>query len=197
MSKGEETKERLLHQAAELFNKQGYSGSSLSDVMRATGLQKGGVYNHFESKEKLALEAFDYAADLVRKRFAQALEGKSNAIDRLLALVSVFRTYVNNPPVPGGCPVMNTAIECDDSNPALLERAQKAMDEMRGTIHRIVSKGIAKAEVRPNVDGDRVATLLIATFEGGLMLSKLYRDSVHARRIADYLVDYIEAEVKA
>ncbi|MHC5720487.1 MAG: TetR family transcriptional regulator, partial [Nostoc sp.] len=55
MSKGEETKSRILYQAAELFNQQGYAGSSMSDIMRVTGLQKGGIYNHFQSKDDLAL----------------------------------------------------------------------------------------------------------------------------------------------
>jgi AcrR family transcriptional regulator len=56
MSKGEETKAKILHQAAELFNQQGYAGSSISDIMRVTGLQKGGIYNHFSSKDELALK---------------------------------------------------------------------------------------------------------------------------------------------
>ena len=59
MSKGEQTRERILARSAQLFNRQGYSGSSLSDIMRETGLEKGGIYNHFSSKEQLALEAFD------------------------------------------------------------------------------------------------------------------------------------------
>ena len=50
MSKGEETKTRILQQAAELFNQQGYAGSSIADIMRVTGLQKGGIYNHFKNK---------------------------------------------------------------------------------------------------------------------------------------------------
>ena len=57
MSKAEKTKENIVKQAAALFNQKGYSGSSISDIMQATGLQKGGIYNHFNSKEELALEA--------------------------------------------------------------------------------------------------------------------------------------------
>ncbi len=43
MSKGEQTKERILERAAQLFNQQGYFGSSLSDIMHETGLEKGGI----------------------------------------------------------------------------------------------------------------------------------------------------------
>src|SRR6266480_5374711 len=83
MSKGEQTREMILERTAQLFSRQGYFGSSLSDIMHETGLEKGGIYNHFESKEELALEAFDFAVELVSQRMRLALAGKINAIDRL------------------------------------------------------------------------------------------------------------------
>ena len=61
MGKGQITKEAILEKAAAIFNKHGYAGSSLSELMRETGLQKGGIYNHFRSKEEIMLQAFDYS----------------------------------------------------------------------------------------------------------------------------------------
>jgi AcrR family transcriptional regulator len=75
MSKAQETKMRIIEQAAALFNQQGYAGSSMSDLMRVTGLQKGGIYNHFRSKDELALEAFDFAVNRVQEEFMGALKG--------------------------------------------------------------------------------------------------------------------------
>jgi len=192
MSKGEETRERILARSAQLFNRQGYFGASLTDIMRETGLEKGGIYNHFSSKEQLALESFDYAYELVRQRVRQVLAGKFNAIERLLAIVSVFQSEVEDPPVAGGCPILNTAIEADDANEELRDRARAAMDDWRATIHRIVSKGIERQEIRPGIDADEVASILIATLEGALMLSNLYRDPTHMKRAADHIVRYIE-----
>jgi len=192
MSKGEETRERILARSAQLFNRQGYFGASLTDIMRETGLEKGGIYNHFSSKEQLALESFDYAYKLVQERTRQALAGKFNAIERLLAIVSVFQSEADDPPVAGGCPIMNTAIEADDANEVLRDRARAAMDDWRTTIHRIVNKGIERQEIRPGIDADEVASILIATLEGALMLSNLYRDPTHMKRAADHIVRYIE-----
>ena len=193
MGKGEETRERILARSAQLFNRQGYAGASLADIMRETGLEKGGIYNHFSSKEQLALESFDYAYELVRQRVRQALAGKFNAIERLLAIVSVFQSEVDDPPVAGGCPILNTAIEADDANEVLRDRARGAMDDWRDTIHRIVNRGIEREEVRPTTDADEVASLLIATLEGALMLSNLYRDPIHMRRAAAHMVRYVES----
>ena len=197
MSKGEQTREMILARAAQLFSRQGYFGSSLSDIMHETGLEKGGIYNHFASKEQLALEAFDYAVDQVSQRTRLALAGKVNAIDRLLAIITVFQGLIEDPPLVGGCPILNTAIEADDAQPALRDRARNAMDNWRTTIHRIVQKGIARQEIRPEVDADVLATLLIATLEGAIMLSKLYGDMVHMHRAVDHLTSYINTNVRA
>jgi AcrR family transcriptional regulator len=192
MSKGEQTRERILAHSAQLFNRQGYFGASLTDIMRETGLEKGGIYNHFSSKEQLALEAFDYAYKLIQQRMRQALAGKLNAIERLLAIVSVFQGEVVDPPVAGGCPILNTAIEADDANDMLRDRARAAMDDWRTTIHRIVNKGIERQEIRPTVDVDEVASILIATLEGAIMLSNLYKDPTHIQRAAEHINHYIE-----
>ena len=193
MSKGEETRERILARSAQLFNRQGYAGASLADIMRETGLEKGGIYNHFSSKEQLGLESFDYAYELVRQRVRQALAGKLNAIERLLAIVSVFQSITNDPPVAGGCPILNAAIEADDANEVLRDRARSAMDDWRVTIHRIVNKGIERREVDPATDADEVASILIATLEGAVMLSSLYKDPVHMKRAVAHMERYIES----
>ena len=192
MSKGEQTRERILARSAQLFNRQGYFGASLTDIMRETGLEKGGIYNHFSSKEQLALEAFDYAYGLIQERVRQALAGKLNAIERLLAIVSVFQGIVEDPPVAGGCPILNTAIEADDANETLRDRARVAMDSWRTTIQRIVNKGIERQEIRPAINADEVASILISTLEGAIMLSSLYKDPIHMQRAADHIVHYIE-----
>jgi AcrR family transcriptional regulator len=192
MSKGEQTRERILASSAQLFNRQGYFGASLADIMRETGLEKGGIYNHFSSKEQLALESFDYAYGLIQQRVRDALSGKFNAIERLLAIVTVFQGILEDPQVAGGCPILNTAIEADDANEVLRDRARSAMDNWRTTIHRIVNKGIERQQIRPGVDADEVASILIATLEGAIMLSNLYKDPLHIQRAADHIAHYIE-----
>jgi TetR/AcrR family transcriptional regulator, transcriptional repressor for nem operon len=192
MSKGEKTKEKILHQAAELFNQQGYAGSSISDIMRVTGLQKGGIYNHFKSKDELALLAFDYAIAQIREHYRVALKSKRHAIERLQAIIDVFRSYVDNPIIKGGCPLLNTAIESDDTHPALRDRTQQAMNSWRDMICRIIQKGIERSEIRSGVDADEVATILIATLEGAVMMSKLYGDSIHLERAINHLNKYLK-----
>lgn len=176
MSKGSVTRQRILELAAPVFNTKGYAGASLTDILQATGLQKGGLYNHFASKQELAVATFDWSVDQLNDRWRKAVAGKRNAIDRLLAVVDMFDDYYSNPIVPGGCPILNTAIESDDSNPELRERAQVKMTAMRSTVSSIIRKGMDRGEIQTGVDADDKAVVLIALLEGGIMLSKLYGD---------------------
>lgn len=195
MSKGEQTRAMILARVAPLFNQQGYYGASLSDIMRQTGMEKGGIYNHFKSKEQLALESFDYAYALLDQRIRAALADKKHAIERLYAMLNYFQDLIDDPPIAGGCPILNTAIEADDAQPALRDRARQAMDELRRTVRHIVSKGIERGEIRPDVDADAWASVMIATLEGSVMLSKLYQDSVHMRRAVEHMGNCIEREL--
>lgn len=195
MSKSQETREKILREAAALFNQYGYSGSSMSDIMRVTGLQKGGIYNHFKSKDELALQAFDFAIEGMRKQYLTVLKGKHSAVDRLKAVISIFSNLAENPPIPGGCPLLNTAVESDDAHPALRERVQIAMDGLRALICKIINKGIAKGEVRENVEADAVATIVISTLEGAVMMSKLYGDSIHVKRAVAHLHGYLDSQL--
>ncbi|HET6232302.1 MAG TPA: TetR/AcrR family transcriptional regulator [Longimicrobiaceae bacterium] len=197
MGKGEQTREHILERAAVLFNRQGFAGASMADVMEATGLRKGGIYRHFESKERLALEAFDHAVGLVRARFVAALDGKRNAVDRLRAIVGVFREYVIDPPIPGGCPVMNTAIENDDGNPELRARALAVMEEWRAMVCRTVEKGVERGELRSTTDAEETASVVISLLEGAIMMSKLYHDPVHLQRAVEHLDRHLEAAARA
>ena len=196
MSKGQETREAILIQAIELFNVKGYAGTSIADVMQATGMTKGGIYNHFENKEALAVEAFDYAYKCISDLMVQALNGKRDPIPRLLAIIAFFRTYFELPPFKGGCVLLNTAIESDDDMlPALRERARHGMSLWQDLIRRTVVRGVAQGVMRPTVDPDGVATLIIGTLEGALMMSKLFDNPGYIRTAVDHMLDYVENNI--
>jgi hypothetical protein len=135
---------------------------------------------------------------VIDQRLHLALTGKTNAVDRLLAFLSYFQSYAEeDPPLVGGCPILNTAIEADDAHPVLRDRARSAMDDLRATIRRITTKGIARQEICPDVDPDACATIFVATLEGALMLSKLYQDPVHIYRAVKHLTGYIQTALQA
>jgi AcrR family transcriptional regulator len=171
MRKGELTRERIIAQAAPLFNTRGYAGASMQDVMEAAGLEKGGLYRHFASKEALAAEVFRYAvARSVRLR-TEKLDRSHGALEQLRSIV---RRFVESPSaIPGGCPLMNTAIDSDDGNAALRGLAREGFADWRERLCGVVREGIASGEIRRRTEPRRIANTMIATLEGALMLSRM------------------------
>ena len=197
MTKGQQTRQHIIQQAATLFNQRGYIGSSISDVMQCTGLQKGGIYRHFQSKEQLALAAFDYAQQQNTSQLLAAVAAETDAVQKLLAFISAFHTLTLHPPVPGGCPVLNTIVDSDDGDPALRERVVAVVSGWEQLIERIVADGVARGSLRRDIDPQAVATVLIASLEGGILLARAHRSPVYLQHAVDHLVQYVRRDLAA
>ena len=173
MRKGDATRLRIIQQAAPIFNQRGYVGCSMHDLMDATGLEKGGIYRHFANKEELAAEAFRFALAQNVKLRTVHLKDIPGAVDKLSRAIQLF---VETPSaLPGGCPLMNTAIDADDGNPALRKLALQGIQAWRARLTRIVQAGIRSGEIRSDTIPRRIANTIIATLEGALMISRLER----------------------
>lgn len=181
--KASNRKRSIVASAAPIFNRNGFSGTSISDILDATALEKGGLYNHFASKEELALASFDYAFAQVDAYFTKALSGTESGMPRLRAYVDAFERYIERPVVNGGCPIANAALEADDALPFLRDRVAAAFGKMRSHIAHNVERGIAKGQFRPGTDPHSVADFVLSTLEGALLLSRGTRSRAHAHRV--------------
>jgi TetR/AcrR family transcriptional repressor of nem operon len=194
MSKGGKTRQRIVAEAATLFNRRGFDGGSMADLMEATGLEKGGIYRHFSTKEELAAEAFDYAWQAATDVGMHGLDFIPNSVDKLKRFISNF--IDRRPSVPGGCPLLNTAIDADDGNPILRERARKALHRWQDLLSEIVRAGIKRKEIRNGVDPKKLVTLIVGSLEGALMISRLERDREALLETQSHLERYLDSEVR-
>lgn len=195
-TKGERTKAEIVRLSADLLNRRGFLATPVSDIIKTTGIQKGGLYRHFESREALAVAALDFAVGGVRERLLNAVTAQDNACDKLLAMLCAYADKGLNAPMAGGCPIMNTAIETDHTHPRLRKRAQRAMSEWHGLIVRVVEAGRRAGEIREAVVAKDVASSFIAAVEGGVMLTQLYGDPSYLDAALRHLADYVERDLR-
>jgi TetR/AcrR family transcriptional regulator, transcriptional repressor for nem operon len=194
--KGEQTRRDIVEKAAPLFNQKGYEGTSLSDLMEATGLQKGGIYRHFSGKEELAGEAFDFAWEKAVTGRLDGVDSVENRVDRLKKMVQNF-VERRSGLVPGGCPLLNTAVEADDGNALLRERARKALRSWTARLVKITEEGIARKEIHSRVDPQKLAQWIIASLEGALLLSRLQKDEAPLHNTREHLDLYLDQSIRA
>lgn len=196
MTKGEDTRRDIIRKAAPIFNQKGFHGAALSDLMEATGLEKGGIYRHFDSKEDLAAEAFDHAWQTVLDIRLAGLEQIDNRVDRLRQMIRNFRERREGL-VPGGCPLLNTAIDSDDGNARLRARALAALEGWKLRLKSCVREGKRRGEVRPEVNAEELSTLIVSTLEGSLMLARLTRSDEPLRAAGRHLEAMLESSVRS
>lgn len=195
MRKGEQTRQQIIRKAAPIFNRKGFEGAALSDLMRATGLEKGGIYRHFESKQELAEEAFDYAWKMAIDRRLEGTEEIENSVDRLKQIIRNFRDRREGL-VPGGCPLLNTAIDSDDGNRPMRGKARRALDGWLARLRSIAKEGQRRGEIRPDIDVDEMATLVVGSLEGSLMMGRLQKSDEPLDTACRHLEEYLETKVR-
>lgn len=192
LSKSEQTKQMILEKSAVLFNQKGFSGTSMKDIMAATGLSKGGLYGNFRTKEDIALAAFDQAVETVWEEVKKRTRVIDHSLDKLKAVVYFYKERILDPPVEGGCPIQNTAIDADDSNPLLQKKVKLTVDNWRENIVANLERGMKRGEVRMDVNAADFAISFIGTLEGGILLSRLYKELHCFDVIARQLINLIE-----
>jgi AcrR family transcriptional regulator len=173
MSKAAQTKAFIIEKVAPIFNMKGYAGTSLTDMTEATGLTKGSIYGNFANKDEVALAVFDHNMQSVRSIIAAELSKHHTVREQLLAYMQVYNNFLKYPFPAGGCPILNTATEADDTHPALKKKAADAVQSWKTQLVRLLQKGIDNKEFTAPVDPEQVAITFIALIEGGIMVSKL------------------------
>lgn len=171
--KAERTRKHILEKAAPLFNKKGFDGTSLADLENVTGLTKGALYGNFQDKETLAGEAFLYSTARVKERIKEVLKPISTYRGKLLALLDFFACYVLDPPVAGGCPLLNAAIEADDHRIAMRPLVAREIMEVVNAIAALLRKGVKAGEFRKDVNVRELAYTFFCTIEGAIMFSRV------------------------
>jgi len=172
MTKGEETRQFIIEKAAPIFNTKGIAATSMSDIMEATKLSKGSMYVHFENKDVLACAAVDHNMKLLSTKLQAEIMQAKNASEQLFAYIDFFSNPIN-PPVMGGCPLLNFGTEADDTNPIVKEKVNSAIKRGQQLLTSIIEKGISDGEFDPQWNAAEFSTALFAMLEGGHLMSRM------------------------
>lgn len=191
MTKSEKTRHYIVEKTASIFNIKGYSGTSLNDMINATGLTKGSIYGNFANKDEVALAAFEHNIKTVEMKIGAVMAEQDSIKDKLLAYSVVYQDLIKGQFCPGGCPILNTAIDADDTHPALREKALIAFLAWKNRIINLIQDGITNNEIAPKSNSEQIALTMIAIIEGGIMISRLTNTLETREMLSDSLIAYI------
>lgn len=173
MSKAERTRQFIIEKTAPIFNTKGYAGTSMNDLMNATGLTKGSIYGNFENKDDVALAAFDYNFGTVVSYIKFKMDERSTIIDKLLVYPETYRNFLRLPFLKAGCPVLNTSTEADDTHPMLRKKVVNALKLWKTSVEKYIEIGIKKKQIKGDTNAAEFSAVLMSLIEGAVMQAKV------------------------
>lgn len=179
MSKADRTRQFIIETSAPIINKKGMAGTSLSDIMGATKLAKGGIYGNFESKEEICHESYLYLARNQAGRLDGAINKGKTAKEKFFNLLDAYATKNDM----GGCPILNFGIEADDTNVVMKENVKRSILNSQKRIFTIISDGIYNNEISEKIDAKSFSIKVFAMIEGAILCRRVTEDDEQTRII--------------
>ena len=142
---------------------------------------------------ELALLAFDYAWRDTSDKRLRNIDTVSNAVEKLKLHID---NYVNTPSFPGGCPLLNFAVDADDGNLALRTRVRKALKGWEDFLAKIVEDGQSAGDISAKIDSHSIANLLISTLEGATVIARINKRSAALGGAQRHLNLFLETAVR-
>ncbi len=192
MSKAERTRQFIIETSAPLINKKGMAGTSLSDIMEATKLAKGGIYGNFENKEEICIESFLYLRSQLASKLDVAISKGKSAKEKLFNLLDV---YSNGKNMTEGCPILNFGTEADDTNPVMREHVKKAILSAQKRLFNIVEAGIQNKELSSEINPEEFSIKTFAMIEGGILCRKVFGNNNQMNVVLDSIKKEFERYV--
>lgn len=187
-------KEKIIHEALRLFSTHGYMNTSISDVMAAAQTSKGGLYNHFKSKDQLFYAAVDEARGIWREANLDGLDGLDSQVDRVVRLFENYQhRYLTCHDLPGGCIFINLAVELNDQRADLAAEVNKGFDQLKGFITRCLDTAYRKGEIRSAVDIEAATEILVSGLLGACVVYTADKSGADLNRSMTALIDYLNS----
>lgn len=187
----------IIQTVAPIFNKKGYSGTSLSDLTSATGLTKGAIYGNFANKEQLAVEAFKFNVRQILKELSDGINKANRATDKLYAITNFYRGYYDSTKNTGGCPILNVGNDTKHTNPTLFRLVKHTAKRLEESIAAIILEGVESKEFRKDTDVPKLARNIYSMIEGSVFMSVTHDDRSYILGMIDHIEYFIKENVLA
>lgn len=197
MSKAEQTRQYIIEKTAPIFNKKGYFATSLSDITTATGLTKGSIYGNFKDKDDLATHVYTYQSRKISEAVNQQIIQQKTSLKKLLSFLDFYKDNFKNIAASGGCPMMNAAVEADDSLSFLTPKVRRSFDLWRQRLILILEEGVGSGEFKQHISAENYAITFMAMVEGGILLSKISGRGKDLAIVLDKMKEMVDREIKA
>lgn len=187
-------KEKIIHETLKLFSSKGFLGTSTHDILEAAHTSKGGLYNHFKSKEDLFFTVLSEARKIWREKNLADLDQIEKPIEKVKKLLENYkdRYLKDTKTFPGGCIFVTLSVELDDQRPNLSREINEGFVLFKAMIKELFDQGKRSGELRGDVDTAAVTEMIFAGMLGASVNYGMQKSSASLDQSVNSLIEYIE-----
>lgn len=171
------TKEHIIEAASRLMHLRGFNHTSIDEVLKESGVGKGNFYYYFKSKEELGYAIIETNL----KRFSEHVMGKAfgnhkDALEQVDDFLDIILELQRQRNCAGGCPLGNMAMELSDIHEGFRRKIQGVFEDWGLRLANVLQKVKADGRLGDSVKPEALAQFLVASVEGGILLTKVKKD---------------------
>lgn len=183
------SRDRIVDAALELFWFEGFEQTSLATVCERAEVNPGSLYYFFPAKDQLLEAALDRLLESMDEQLLRpAWEGMDDPVERIFALLGAYRRSLEMTDFDYGCPIGSISLERRHPPPGVRERLAANFDAWTAAVRGCLQQ--ARERIPPGTDPDALATFVLTTMEGAVMLARTYRSMEPFDQAVGCLRDY-------
>jgi len=186
-------KDRIVREALKLFSLKGFLSTSIEDIMGEAKTSKGGLYNHFKSKDDLFFAVLSEARKIWRQKNLEGLDGINKPVAKVKKLLENYRDrYLKDRETfPGGCVFVSLSVELDDQRLAFSTELNEGFVRLKAMIKRYLDQGKDSGELRAEVNTEAVTEMIFSGMLGASVIYGAEKSSASLTRCLNALIEYL------
>jgi AcrR family transcriptional regulator len=176
-TKGNQTRRKIIEKSLQLFSVKGYHNTSVSDILSATGLTKGGLYGHFASKEDIWYAVYDEAVRIWKGIVFNGIRNDSDPLKRIEKFIANdMQDYLGADVFEGGCFFLNMLVELSGQSASMSRQILRGFVRLSGLLRSWLEEADNKGMLQAGLDFKEVANFIIISLNGAAALYISSRD---------------------
>ena len=191
-AKGAQTRQNIIEKSLRLFCVKGYYNTSINDILKATGLTKGGLYGHFPSKEDIWYSVYDEALTIWKAVVFQGIDPGSKPLARIQAFIeNDIRNKLGNNVFEGGCFFHSMLVELSGQSDAMSDRLLQGFNQLAGLLCAWLEQADQQGTLKADLNFKEIANYIIISLNGAAALYASSRDPAILDQTVSQLHFYI------
>ena len=188
-------KMRIVYESMKLFSSKGFLSTSIHDIMREARTSKGGLYNHFKSKDEIFSAVLSEARKVWREKNLAGLEEIEAPVAKVRKLLENYRDrYLKDRKTfPGGCLFVTLSVELDDQRAGFSRELNEGFVRLKAMIKRLLDQGKESGELRAEVNTEAVTEMIFSGMLGASVIYGTEKSSAGLNRCMNALINYLDS----